>query len=149
MFNLLKDCLIVKASNGAAAGTSEVDSSIIDLGSVGGVGGFDAITWIVDLGTVTSTCVLTAQAQQNSLNQTSGMANVGTAATITDAGGATSNKLLVTEVIVPSKRYHRLALTRTTANAVVNTIIAILHRSKDRPVTPDASVAASALSVGN
>lgn len=138
--NLSADCKIIKASDGATAAETEVDSDIVDTA------GFAAVCWIVDLGTVTSGSVLTAQAQGNSANSSAGMTNAGDAATHTDDGDS-SNTVMVVDVLNPQNRYQRLKLTRTTANAVVNSIIAILYRAKEQPVTPDATVLASALSV--
>jgi hypothetical protein len=49
-------------------------------------------------------------------------------------------------VVRPSKRYVFANLTRTTANATIDGIIAIQYRTRNLPVTQPATLAASALS---
>lgn len=139
MQNILKDCLIVKASNGASAGTSTVNSNIVDAK------GYNAVCWLVDMGGNTTGAVITATAQDNTANSSTGMTAVGTAATYTDVAGESANTLLITEVINSQKRYQRCQVTRATQNSVINTIIGIFFQTDTKPVTLDASVIASAL----
>jgi hypothetical protein len=140
--NMLKDTKTVKVSNGSAAAQTEVDSSIIDMA------GFNAVRFIVDLGTVTDASVLTAQVQDNSINSSSGMADV-TGAVATFTASTSSNKVMIVDVVRPVQRYLRLKFTRTAQDAAVNTILADLYQADNVPVTLDASVLASALESGN
>lgn len=139
MMNLTVDCAIDVVNTGATAGTSAVQTSALDMKD------YDGVVYIVSLGTVTSGSVMGAQVQDCA---TSGgtYANVGTAATVTDSGGATSNSVIIVEVLNMQKRYSELTFTRTTANAVVNQIIAIRHRSKSVPITQGSTVVAQAVS---
>lgn len=140
--NFLKQFNIIKVSNGATAGTTEVDSSIIDMA------GWDGVVFVADLGTVTDGSVMTLTPQQNTANSTSGMAAItGTAPTFTAA--TSSNKAMAVDVYRPLQRYLRAAFTRTTQNAVVNTIIAIQYKAKFQPITLDASVIASGVIIGS
>lgn len=139
---LSKNINVIKVSNGATAGTTEVDSSILDMA------GYDGVMFIVDLGTVTDASVMTLTVQQNTANSTSGMTAItGAAATFT--ASTSSNKAMLVDVYRPLDRYVRAAFTRTTQNAVVNTIIAIQYKAKFQPTTLDASVIASATVVGS
>ena len=52
------------------------------------------------------------------------------------------------DVCDPQLRYIFASLTRTTANAVVNGIIAIQYKAEYRPTTQDATVIANAAGVG-
>lgn len=146
MKNLLKDCKFVLVNSGAAAGTSEVDSSIVDTA------GYDSVAFVAILGTVVDTCVLQLAAQGNTANSTSGMTQIGTQITAAVTASGNSNSMLVLDTGFPvgSKgyRYVRAALTRTTANATIQGIVAILYNSKNRPVTQDASVLASLFGLG-
>lgn len=142
MLSLLNDAKWTQVSNGATAAQTELDSSILDMA------GYDSVIFIATLGTVTDACVLGLAAQQNSVNSTSGMAQitngpgtVNAAATFTASGS--SNTILITDVFRPIQRYVRAALTRTTQNAVVNNIIAVQYNSRSLPVTQSASVLAS------
>lgn len=136
--HLFKDTKITRVANSAAAAQSEVDSSILDMA------GYDGVIFVAALGDVTTGCVLTLAAQTNTANQTSGMASLTGTATYTAGATDADNTLLVVDVIRPNKRYIRAALTRTTANAVVDGIFAIQYIAATKPVTADASVIASA-----
>jgi hypothetical protein len=132
--NLLKDAKIIKVSNGATAGTSEVDGSAVDMS------GFNSVCYIVDLGTVTDGSVLTLQIQDGPTSSpTTNM--TGASATFTASGS--SNTTMIVDVQKVQQRYNRAKFTRTTDNAVVNTILAILYNANSKPVTLDASVLAS------
>lgn len=139
---LSKNINVIKVSNGATAGTTEVDSSILDMS------GYDGVIFIVDLAAVTDASVLTLNTQQNTANQTSGMATI-TGASATFTASTSSNKALLVDVYRPLQRYVRAAFTRTAQNATVNTIIAIQYKSMFRPTTLDSSIIASATIVGS
>lgn len=147
MQNLLKDCKVVLVNSGSAAGTSEVDSSIVDTA------GYDGVMFIAILGTVVDTCVLQLAAQGNTANQTSGMTQINNQITPSVTASGNSNSMLVIDTLFPAGsknyRYARAALTRTTANATVQGIIAILYEAKNKPVVADASVLASLFGLGS
>lgn len=142
MYQLTEDVVIQKVSNGATAGTTEVDSSIVDMS------GWDGCCFIVDLATVVDASVLTLNVQENSANSTSGMATI-TGATATFTASTSSNKTLIVDVIKPSKRYVRAQFTRTAQNATVNTILCVLYRARSRPTSADASALAQTTVVGS
>lgn len=146
MFSLLKDAKIMRVANDAVAGTADVTSSVVDLGS----GEFDSICWVAALGEVTSGSVLTLTAKENTANSTSSPTptSVSGGATTAFTAGASDadNNLVVVDVQRPAQRYQYCVLSRTTQNAVVDGIFAILYNSHSQPVTADASVIASALS---
>lgn len=137
-----KNFNIVKVANAAGAGTTEVDTSILDMS------GYDGVIFIVDLGTVTDASVMTLTVQQNDANSSSGMATI-TGASATKTASTSSNKIMFVDVYRPLKRYVWATFTRTTQNAVVDTIIAIQYKAKFMPITLDASILASATVVGS
>lgn len=147
MQNLLKDCKVVLVNSGAAAGQTEVDSSIVDTA------GYDGVMFIAILGTVVDTCVLQLAAQGNTLNQAGGMAQISNQITPSVTAAGNSNSLLVIDTLFPAGsknyRYVRAALTRTTANATVQGIVAILYEAKNKPVAADASILASLFGLGS
>lgn len=141
--SMLKRAKITRISNAVAAGTTEVLSSVLDMQ------GYDSVMFIVTLGDVTATSVLTLTAKSNTANSTSSP----TPSSITDgsctftAGASDAdNKLMIVDVLRPSKRYVFASLTRTTANAVVDSITAIQYCSRSVDVTQGSTVLASALS---
>ncbi len=137
--SILKDCKIVKVSNGAAAGQTAVTTSTFDMS------GYDSVCLIADLAAVTDGCVLSLKAQDGNQANGGDAADISGATTGTFTASSSSNKLVVLDAVQPQLRYVTAVLGRTTQNAVVNTIIAILYRTKTKPVTPDASVILSAV----
>jgi hypothetical protein len=142
--NLIKDINVVRVQNAAAAGTTTLTSSVIDMT------GYDGVVYVALLGDVTINSVLTLTAKENTINGTTGTPTSGPAATYTDADGTTAdNKMLVVDEYRPQKRYSYCTLARATANAAVDGIIAIQYRSTKKPSTLDASVIASNFAVGS
>lgn len=142
--SLLKDCKITRVANAAAAGTSEVLTSVLDMT------GYDGVLFVAALGDVTATSVVTLTAKGNTASSTSSPTPTdvtdGVTAAFTAGASDADNKLLVVDVVRPSQRYVFASLTRTTANAVVDGIIAIQYRGRSLPVTQGSTVLASALS---
>jgi hypothetical protein len=143
MNNLLKQTKITVVSGAVAAGQTEVLSSIIDMQ------GWDGVMFIATTGDVTDTCVLTLTVKGNSANSTSSPTPVvqGSATFTADATSGDS-KALAVEVSNPLLRYKFASLTRTAANAVVNSIIAIQYRGHLQPSTHDASMIANTYGQG-
>jgi hypothetical protein len=140
---MLRRAKITRISNSSAAAQTEVVSDVLDMA------GYDSVMIIATLGDVTSTSVLTLTVKENTANSTSSP----TPSTVTDAtctftAGATDadNKLMIVDVIRPSKRYVFASLTRTTANAVVDSITAIQYNSRSVDVSQGSTVLKSALS---
>ena len=118
MYPLLKDCKVSRVANAAAAGTTEVLSSVLDMAD------WDGVLFLVLLGDVTVNSVLTATAKENTASSTSSPTPTavtdGATAAFTAAAADADNKVLAVDVVRPSKRYVFLSLTRTAANAVVD-----------------------------
>ncbi len=124
----------VRVMNAVAAGTSVQNGTGVDMT------GYDAVRFIALIGTLTATQVTSLKAQDSSDNST--FADITSGATTAMADGD-SNKMLVCDVIRPAKRYVRPVLSRATANAVIDGIIAELYQTRALPVTADASVSKS------
>lgn len=144
MQNLLKECKISRVANSAVAAQTEVLSSVVDMT------GFDGVIFIALLGDVTATSVLTLTAKGNTASSTSSPTPVTQKATdaYTAAASDADNKLLIVDVPKPQLRYIFASLTRTTANAVVDGIIAIQYQTRSKPQSLDATVLAAALGLG-
>lgn len=137
-------------STGAAAGETEVDSSILDMA------GFDSVLFLVLLGTQTGGAVITATAQQNGANQTAGMSAIldalsgnNAAVTFTDVAGNSDNGVLALDLFRPLDRYVRLAVTRSVQNSQILAIVALQYNAKKKPTVQDASILAVAQAVGS
>lgn len=135
MNGLLNDQVkITRVANAAAAAQTAVNSSIIDNA------GFDGCMFIAALGDVASGSVLGLAAQQDDVNAAGGMATIGTALAFTAGASDADNKLMVLDVFRPDKQFLRAALTRTTADAVVDGIIAIQYTARNRPTVHGSTV---------
>jgi hypothetical protein len=126
MQDFLKEYKITRVLNSVAAGVTAQNGTELDMA------GYDGVAHILFLNTVVTTCVLTLQLQDTATTG-SGYANITPAiVTITDAGGATSNLMIVLDVVVPQLRFVRCVVTRTVANATLDGMVAIQYRSKAR-----------------
>lgn len=142
MQNFIKNNVVKRVMNAVAAGTTDQTSSAVDTQ------GFNTCTFIVLLGTLTTGAVTGAKVQQSSDDGASDTyADLeGTAKAIADSD---DNKMLVIEVTKPRERYLKCVVTRSTQNAVIDGVLAILSNKGPGklPVTEDATVAGSELHV--
>lgn len=126
---------IIRVKAAVAAGQTAQKATIVDTA------GYDGVVFIAILGDVDNGSVVTLKAAVDDVNNTSGMtALTGTGATITATATSADDKLLIVDVQQPVERYVEAQLTRTTADAEIDGIIAILYKASTRPVTADAGV---------
>jgi len=138
--NLSKNIKVTRALSGVAAGTGNQTGSVIDMS------GFEGVQFVALFGALTPGQVTSLKAQQGNLADGSDMADLaGSAhAALADTDG---NKCLVTDVFRPQKRYVRAVVTRGTANAVIDGVIALQYSPRVKPVTNDSTVKATKLLV--
>lgn len=127
LWSILKDALITRVSNAVTAGTSEVDSTALDMQN------FNSVLFIVGLNTVVDNCVMTATIKSNPTNSNSGgtTEKAGTAVT----AATSSNKTMAVEMHKPTQRFVYLAFTRTAQNATLDGIWAIQFNPSSVPQT--------------
>ena len=142
MGNLLTDVEIRRVSNAvAAASTGTTKATIVDMD------GFDEVTFVLLLGTVTNTAKVTFQIAQDDVNSTAGMAVTdATSGEIVSDGTtiALSNKAIALSINKPKERYLEAQVVKSTANVVIDGIIAILSKARTRPTVNGATVYKSA-----
>lgn len=129
MFSLVKEAKFTRVSNAVAAGTSTVNSSSVDMA------GYDAVAFVVEFGTITSTAVTSVKIQ-GSADDSTFVDLADTSITVADDD---DNQIFVPEVIRVAYRYIRCAVVRGTANAVIDGITAIQHQNRFPPVTQPAT----------
>lgn len=129
----------VRVQNAAAAGTSSLNGTAVDMQ------GYDGVRAIYAIGTLTATQVTSLKAQDSADNVT--FADIA-GATTSAMADADSNKLLVLDVYRPVHRYVRFVLVRATANAVVDGGVAEQYRVRKAPVTADTTVSQQAVVLG-
>lgn len=141
MLNPSKDCMITRVMNAVAAGTDDTqDGTVLDMS------GWDGVVFIALFGTLTATAVTDIRAREGDESDLSDAADlVGTKVSLT----ATTHDNLagILDVYRPLKRYIRVRVTRATANAVIDGIIAIQYRGKKAPVTQGSTIAVTELHV--
>lgn len=132
--NLSKNIKITRVMNAVAAGTSDQNSSVVDMS------GFDGVLFIALFGTLTASQVTSIKAQQGAASNLSDAADLAGSAVgpLADTDG---NKILALDVHKPEERYVRCVVDRGTANAVIDGIIAIQYCGRKAPLSQDSSVA--------
>jgi len=131
MRGLTESGKLTRVSNAVAAGTSDVNSAVVDTQ------GFASCTFLVAFGAITAGAVTSCKVQQGAASDLSDAADLaGTAVTVADDD---DNQLVAIEVVEPRERYLRCVVDRGTQNAVIDGVVAIQTRAKRLPVTHDAT----------
>lgn len=131
MYNILSRCKLTRVSNAVAAGTSAVNSSVVDMS------GFDGVTFQVAVGAIVSGAATSLKIQQGQESDGSDMADLaGSSITI---GDTDDNKLFAVEIVQPRERYLRCVVSRATQNATIDSITAIQSVAAEEPTTHDSS----------
>jgi hypothetical protein len=124
--NFLNGNKLVKVADHSAAATSDVTSSIVDTA------GYQGVVFVTSFGTANATN--TVKVQQNTANQTTGMADLeGTSVT-----SGSSDEDVIVEVHKPVERYIQVVAARG-ASSTLESVWAILYNG-------DASVALNTVS---
>lgn len=112
--NFLSRCKLVKVADHSAAATTDVTSSIVDTA------GYEGVVFFTSFGTANATN--TIKVQQNSSNQTTGMADV----LGTSVASGSSDEDVIVEVYKPSARYMQVLVARG-ASSTCESIWAALY----------------------
>lgn len=141
MNNLSSSTRLQRVSNAVAAGTTVVNSSVVDTTRLEGV------LFIIALGAIVTGAATSAKLQQGDAPDLSDAADLeGTSVTIADDA---DNKLVYLDLKRPLKRYVRAVVSRATQNATVDGIVAIGYGAGVVPPTHDvATVAGGEVHVG-
>lgn len=137
---LSENVLITRVKNAVTAGTSDSDSSVLDMA------GWDGVIYIALLNTVVDGSVLQLQAQGSA--QSNGSSPSQEAATGSATAATNSNAFLVLDVIRPANRYQFVRVKRGTQNATIDGVIAIQYRGRNQP-TSQVNALLSAIGVVN
>lgn len=136
MRNLLSEIEVQSVMNAVAAGTSDQNSSVVDMQN------FDGVLFIAKFGTLTATQVTQIKAQQGQQSDLSDAADlVGTL--VGPMADADSNKMLLLDIYRPRERYVRCVVDRGTANAVIDSVVAVKYKGRKLPIAQGSTVAAS------
>lgn len=122
---ITRHSVVTRVSNAVAAGTSDVNSTSVDNSLYG------AVAFIVEFGAITSTAV-TSVKLQGSVDNSTFYDLENTSITVADTD---DNEIFIAEVVDCPYRYVRCVVDRGTANAVIDSILAIQTNPKFLPVT--------------
>jgi hypothetical protein len=138
--NLSPNVKVTRVITAQAAGTSTINGTVLDMQ------GFDGVVFVASFGALTATQVTSLKAQDGATANLSDAADLAGSLTgpLADADG---NRSLVLEICKPAKRYIRPVINRATANAVIDSVVAIQYASSKSPTTNDTTVAAAKLRV--
>ena len=133
MRNLARNVRIARALNAVAAGQTDQNGGIVDMAN------YEGVVFIAALGTLASGAVTGLKAQMGNESNLSDAADlVGTAVSMADSD---DNKLLVLDIHRPAERYVRAVVTRGTADATIDGVIAIQYGARLLPASQDSTVA--------
>ena len=141
MHNMSYRVYPVRVSNAVAAGITTINSASVDMQQVMGTPA-QGVRGIAFLGTLTATQVTRLKLQHSDDNST--WADVASTGTPYAADGD-SNKMLITDLFKPRKRYVRAVVERGTANAVVDAILLELYLPQMTPTPLDTTVSGRAI----
>ena len=127
--DLSKAAVFTRVSNAVAAGTSDVESSSVDMK------GFQSVAFTVAMGAITTAAVTSAKLQGSSDNSSFSDLE-GTGVTIADDD---DNQIFVLDIDNPRHRYIKCVVDRGTQNAVVDSIVAAQYGAQIEPVTQPAT----------
>lgn len=128
-------------STGAAAGQSDLDTSVIDMKD------YDAVSFVTIFGAIDPTATPRVSVHESDADAF-GTQIASTSQTI---GDTSDNRLVVHDLIRPKKRYLGVRVERglVAADSTVLAILAILYKSRAEPISQlAADVASSATYVG-
>lgn len=129
--NLSNQMKLTRAKVAVAAGTSDQNSSIIDMAN------FEGVIFTVLFGTITSGAVTSVKLQHGADSGGSDMADIeGTSITVADTE---SNKAVRLDLYRPRYRYVRCVVDRGTQNAVLDGITADQYGARVQPTTDDST----------
>lgn len=127
--NLLKNMEINQVLGYYAAGVTKRTSDILDMA------GYEGVMFIAGLGTIIEDGTLDVYVEQNTANNTSGMARLATttAHTVTAANATLAKSAIVVDVYRPQERYVQCNITPATQNAVILGIVAVRYKEREYP----------------
>ena len=135
MQSLLSNTEIARVMDAKAAGTTVENGTALDMQN------FEGVMFIAALGTLTAGQEASIKAQQATASDGTFTDLDGTK--VGDAGDDDDNQLLVLDVKHLTERYVRCVVSRGTADAVIDGMIAIRYGPRKKPTTQGSTVSAS------
>lgn len=125
---------MTRVLNSTAAGVTTVTSSVIDMQ------GFEGVEFTTLFGAITAGAVIGVKLQQGNASDGSDAQDL--AGTNIVVPATASNVVSITDLWKPTKRYVRIAVTRTTQNSAIDGIIAQQYEARVYPSVNDTTTVA-------
>ena len=136
MGNLLEKVRFQRVMNAIAAGTTDQNSSSVDLEDDGG---YKGVLFCALFGTLTATQVTSIHGEQSE-DDSSFAGLEGTS--VGPFADDDDNQMLLLDIYRPAERYVRCVVDRGTANAVIDGVVAISYDGYEAASTQDSSTVA-------
>ena len=127
--NLSRTAKITRVMDAVAAGTTDQNSSSVDMK------GFESVTFIASFGAIVAAAVTSVKLQTSSDNSSFNDL-LGTSITVADTD---DTSMAVIDLSHPLERYIRMTVDRGTQNATIDGIVALQYEDHEVPVTHDAT----------
>jgi hypothetical protein len=115
-----------------AAGTSDVNSSAVDMAD------YDGVIFIAVVGAIVSGGVTYVKGQQGQVSDSSDMADL--ASSKQSFADTNDDGIIILDIYRPQERYVRAVFSRATQNSTIGAVIALQYGPKKKPVTQDTTV---------
>lgn len=135
---LLQCVEVRRVMNATAAGTTSVNGTGVD------VQGYDGVAFVAAFGTLTATQTTSLKLQQSSDDGSTDTYDDILGSSTGNMADGDSNKVLMSEIYKPLKRYVRPVVVRGTANAVIDGVFAMLYRAEKSPTPQHSTVSKAA-----
>ena len=131
---------IAVAASARAAGQTAINGAMVDMQ------GYEGVVAVVEMGTIAATAVTSIKWQQSDTTTDADFTDLeGTGIDITDDDD--DDKIFVSELYKPTKRYVRVVVVRGTANSALRAATYIQYKPREAPVSQGTGVN-SELNVG-
>jgi hypothetical protein len=140
--SLLKDTKITRVENAAAAGTTDLKSTVLDMA------GYENVCFVAILGDATSGSVLELKVYGNTADSDSSPTPVeltSDSCQYTAGASDADNKMLIVDVVRPAYRYVFSEICIDTQNCALDAVLAVQYNGDELPITQGSTVLASAL----
>jgi len=126
MHNLLRNVKITRVSSGLSASTTDHNCTAVDMR------GFEGVAFVASFGALTTAAVTFMKGQEATSSGATYSDLLGTAVNVDDQG---SDLVALLDIFRPKDRWVRAVIDRGTANAVVDSVVAMQYRALDAAVT--------------
>jgi hypothetical protein len=131
MYPLSQESIVSLGNGAVAAGTGTTNGTVVNQAVSASEPGFDAVMYIVQLGTVVAGGTVTVNAQGSPNSNGSSPTTEATTGALTPA----ANETITLDVIRPKNQYQFPQVVIATDNVQILSIITVQYRARTLPIT--------------